>query len=88
MDVTLTAFKPNDAFDGHWAVDPIAGGKIDRLWKMIFMLRSGVASWLADVWPFGTGSKFECPSSSFRPAAWRSDPQLSRRGSDLSTPPK
>jgi hypothetical protein len=36
--------KPNDAFDGHSAVDLIAGGKIDRLWKMIFMLRSGVSS--------------------------------------------
>jgi DNA-binding XRE family transcriptional regulator len=36
--------KPNDAFDGHSAVDLIAGGKIDRLWKMIFVLRSGVAS--------------------------------------------
>jgi len=36
--------KPNDAFDGHSAVDLIAAGKIDRLWKMIFMLRSGVPS--------------------------------------------
>jgi len=36
--------KPNDAFDGHSAVDLIAGGKIDRLWKMIFMLRSGASS--------------------------------------------
>jgi DNA-binding XRE family transcriptional regulator len=36
--------KSNDAFDGHSAVDLIAGGKIDRLWKMIFMLRSGVSS--------------------------------------------
>jgi DNA-binding XRE family transcriptional regulator len=36
--------KPNDAFDGYSAVDLIAGGKIDRLWKMIFMLRSGVSS--------------------------------------------
>ena len=36
--------KPNDAFDGHSAADLITGGKIDRLWKMIFMLRSGVSS--------------------------------------------
>jgi DNA-binding transcriptional regulator YiaG len=36
--------KPNEAFDGYSAVDLIAGGKIDRLWKMIFMLRSGVSS--------------------------------------------
>jgi DNA-binding transcriptional regulator YiaG len=36
--------KANDAFDGHSAVDLIASGKIDRLWKMIFMLRSGVSS--------------------------------------------
>jgi DNA-binding XRE family transcriptional regulator len=36
--------KPNDAFDRHSAVEMIAAGKIDRLWKMIFMLRSGVAS--------------------------------------------
>jgi DNA-binding XRE family transcriptional regulator len=36
--------KPNDAFDGHAPVDLIAAGKIDRLWKMIVMLRSGVSS--------------------------------------------
>jgi DNA-binding XRE family transcriptional regulator len=36
--------KPTGAFDGYSAVDLIAGGKIDRIWKMIFMLRSGVSS--------------------------------------------
>ena len=36
--------KPNDAFDGDAPADLIAKGKMDVLWRMIFELRSGVAS--------------------------------------------
>ena len=35
---------PNEAFDGDAPVDLIAKGKIDLLWRMVFELRSGVAS--------------------------------------------
>ena len=36
--------EPNDAFDGDAPADLIAKGKVDLLWRMIYELRSGVAS--------------------------------------------
>jgi len=36
--------EPNDAFDGDAPADLIANGKVDLLWKMVFMLQSGVPS--------------------------------------------
>lgn len=36
--------ESNDAFDGDAPADLIAKGKVDLLWRMIFELRSGVAS--------------------------------------------
>jgi DNA-binding XRE family transcriptional regulator len=36
--------EPNHAFDGDAPADLIAKGKVDLLWRMIFELRSGVAS--------------------------------------------
>ena len=36
--------EPNDAFDGDAPAELIAKGKVDLLWRMIFELRSGVAS--------------------------------------------
>lgn len=36
--------RPNTAFDGDIPADLIAQGKVDLVWKMIFELRSGVAS--------------------------------------------
>jgi len=35
---------PNDAFDGLKPLEVIERGEIDRLWRMIFYLESGVAS--------------------------------------------
>jgi DNA-binding transcriptional regulator YiaG len=32
---------PNDAFDGHKPLEIIERGEVDRIWQMIFMLRSG-----------------------------------------------
>ena len=37
----LTA--PNDAFDGLKPLEVIDRGEIDRIWQMIYQLRSGVA---------------------------------------------
>ena len=36
--------SPNQAFEGLKPLEVIEGGKIDRLWTMIFYLGSGVAS--------------------------------------------
>ena len=36
--------EPNEAFDGDAPADLIAKTKIDRIWRMIFELRSGVSS--------------------------------------------
>ena len=36
--------RPNDAFDGLKPMEVIERGEVDRLWQMIFYLRSGVAS--------------------------------------------
>jgi DNA-binding transcriptional regulator YiaG len=33
---------PNDAFDGLKPLEVIERGEVDRLWRMIFLLRSGV----------------------------------------------
>ena len=35
---------PNAAFDGLKPIEVIDRGELDRLWKMIFFLESGVAS--------------------------------------------
>jgi hypothetical protein len=35
---------PNDAFEGLKPIEVIERGEIDRLWRMIFYLESGVAS--------------------------------------------
>lgn len=35
---------PNRAFDGLKPVEVIERGEVDRIWQMIFYLRSGVAS--------------------------------------------
>jgi len=35
---------PNDAFDGLKPLEVIERGEIDRIWQMIFLLRSGVPS--------------------------------------------
>ena len=34
---------PNEAFDGLKPLDVIERGEIDRIWQMIYQLRSGVA---------------------------------------------
>ena len=34
--------QPNDAFDGLEPVEVIERGEVDRIWQMIFFLRSGV----------------------------------------------
>lgn len=36
--------QPNEAFDGLKPIEVIERGEIDRIWQMIFYLRSGVAS--------------------------------------------
>ncbi len=36
--------QPNDAFDGLKPIELIERGKVDRIWQMIYYLRSGVAS--------------------------------------------
>ncbi len=36
--------QPNDAFDGLKPIEVIERGEVDRIWQMIFFLRSGVAS--------------------------------------------
>ncbi len=36
--------EPNDAFDGLKPIEVIERGEIDRIWQMIFYLRSGIAS--------------------------------------------
>jgi hypothetical protein len=36
--------RPNDAFDGLKPMEVIERGEVDRIWQMIFYLRSGVAS--------------------------------------------
>jgi hypothetical protein len=36
--------QPNDAFDGLKPIEVIERGEVDRIWQMIFYLRSGVAS--------------------------------------------
>ena len=33
---------PNDAFDGFKPLEVIERGEVDRIWQMIFLLRSGV----------------------------------------------
>jgi len=35
--------QPNDAFDGLKPVEVIERGEVDRIWQMIFFLRSGVS---------------------------------------------
>jgi DNA-binding transcriptional regulator YiaG len=35
---------PNDAFDGLKPLEVIERGEVDRIWQMIFLLRSGVPS--------------------------------------------
>lgn len=35
---------PNPAFDGLKPVEVVERGQVDRLWRMIFYLESGVAS--------------------------------------------
>jgi hypothetical protein len=35
---------PNDAFDGLKPLEVVERGAVDRIWHMIFLLRSGVAS--------------------------------------------
>lgn len=34
---------PNDAFDGLKPLEVIERGEIDRIWRMIYQLRSGIA---------------------------------------------
>jgi len=36
--------QPNNAFDGLKPIEVIERGEVDRIWQMIFYLRSGVAS--------------------------------------------
>ncbi|REJ90781.1 MAG: DUF2384 domain-containing protein [Planctomycetota bacterium] len=36
--------QPNDAFDGLKPIEVIERGEVDRIWQMIFYLRSGIAS--------------------------------------------
>ena len=36
--------QPNDAFDGLKPIEVVERGEVDRIWQMIFYLRSGVAS--------------------------------------------
>ena len=36
--------RPNDAFDGLKPLEVIERGEVDRIWQMIFLLRSGVPS--------------------------------------------
>ena len=36
--------QPNEAFDGLKPIEVIERGEVDRIWQMIFYLRSGVAS--------------------------------------------
>lgn len=36
--------RPNDAFGGLKPIEVIERGEVDRIWQMIFYLRSGVAS--------------------------------------------
>jgi hypothetical protein len=35
--------QPNDAFEGLKPIEVIERGEVDRIWRMIFLLRSGVA---------------------------------------------
>lgn len=35
---------PNDAFEGLKPVEVIERGEVDRIWQMIFYLKSGIAS--------------------------------------------
>ena len=35
---------PNDAFDGLKPLEVIERGEVDRIWQMIYMLRSGMPS--------------------------------------------
>ena len=35
--------QPNDAFDGLKPMEVIERGEVDRIWQMIFYLRSGIA---------------------------------------------
>jgi DNA-binding XRE family transcriptional regulator len=36
--------QPNDAFDGLKPIEVIERGEVDRIWQMIFLLRSGTPS--------------------------------------------
>ncbi len=36
--------QPNEAFDGLKPIEVIERGEVDRIWQMLFYLRSGVAS--------------------------------------------
>lgn len=36
--------QPNEAFDGLKPIEVIERGEVDRIWEMVFFLRSGVAS--------------------------------------------
>jgi hypothetical protein len=36
--------QPNDAFEGLKPIEVIERGEVDRIWQMIFYLRSGVPS--------------------------------------------
>lgn len=36
--------QPNESFDGLKPIEVIERGEIDRIWQMIFYLRSGIAS--------------------------------------------
>jgi hypothetical protein len=35
--------QPNDAFDGLKPVEVIERGEVDRIWQMIYYLRSGIS---------------------------------------------
>jgi transcriptional regulator with XRE-family HTH domain len=36
--------EPNDAFDGLKPIEVIERGEIDRIWRMVYLLRSGVSA--------------------------------------------
>ncbi len=36
--------QPNDAFDGLKPIEVIERGEVDRIWQVIFYLRSGIAT--------------------------------------------
>ena len=35
--------RPDQAFDGLKPIEVIERGEVDRIWRMVFLLRSGVA---------------------------------------------